>query len=442
MMPARGSHFPPLRPRDKLPPVLGVFFLSFLWSLPPLRRRNLLYLLSAGHGFEHWYLGLIGPLLPFLAQDLNLTFTQIGFLFASRALCSALSSIGAGFFTDLRGGGKWILVGCLGGIALAHGGMSFAPGFIVLLILFSLSGVATHAWHPPAMRLIGDVFPDRKGFAFGLHGTGANIGQTLAPIAAGYLLVAMDWRSVLQINMIPLLLMTILLIVWLPPIGNSSSSTSSGASSGRGWFRQVNESLLHNPSLVAVSILSGVRTASHYGIVTFLPFLLIRTHGMDVWWVGITLGVYGAATILPETFIGHLSDRIPRRIIIFLGIGVGAISLALIPALAPGMALLLPLILIGTFLASLRSVLFAYAFDITPPHLRGSSVGLIFTTNQAFNALGPLCAGFLADAYGPPVVFWFFSGLALVSLFLFPFLPETDVPPEANAAMPRAQVAR
>ncbi|MDA0999679.1 MAG: hypothetical protein O2807_04055, partial [bacterium] len=97
-----------------------------------MRRRNLLYLLTAGHGFEHWYLGLIGPVLPFLAQDLQLTFTQIGFLFAGRALCSAFSSIVAGFVTDSLDGGKWVLVGCLAGIAIAHGGISLAPGFIVL----------------------------------------------------------------------------------------------------------------------------------------------------------------------------------------------------------------------------------------------------------------------------------------------------------------------
>ena len=60
-------------------------------------------------------------------------------------------------------------------------------------------------------------FDNRKGFALGVHGTGANLGQTLAPIIAGYLLLVMTWRGVLLANTIPLFLTAILLWVFLEP---------------------------------------------------------------------------------------------------------------------------------------------------------------------------------------------------------------------------------
>lgn len=95
-----------------------------------------------------------------------------------------------------------------------------------------------------------------------------------------------------------------------------------------------------------------------------------------------------------------------------------------IPSLATGPFVLIPLISIGIFLRSLRPVIFAHALDVAPPHLKGSTVGLLFTTNQCFSGVGPLIAGMLSDIYGVNVALWFFGGLTLAILPLFAFLPK------------------
>ena len=385
-----------------------------------MSRRLTLALLTTGHAAEHWYLGVMGPVLPFLIADLNISLTQVGLLFAGRSIFSALSSAGTGYVIDRLGGGKWMLVACLTGIAIFYGGMSLTTGFLTLLPLFWLSGLISHVWHPPSMGLLGDLFSDRKGFALGFHGTGANIGQTLAPLAAGYILLTTSWRGTFFVNMIPVLIAALLIAIFLSPFSLNSPQSKGTRTPSTKFFRP----LLTNPLLGATALIAGAVTVGHHGLIAFLPILLVTKHGASPEWVGICLSLYSASAIIPETFVGHVSDRISRKFVLIFGLVIGGVSMLAIPSLATGPFVLIPLISIGIFLRSLRPVIFAHALDVAPPHLKGSTVGLLFTTNQCFSGVGPLIAGMLSDIYGVNVALWFFGGLTLAILPLFAFLPK------------------
>ncbi|MFC1491732.1 MFS transporter [Nitrospinota bacterium] len=385
-----------------------------------MNRGLILGLMTTGHAAEHWYLGIMGPVLPFLIEDLDITFTQVGILFAGRAVFSAISSAGTGFATDRLGGGKWVFVVCLGGIALLHGGMSLTTGFLSLLPIYWLTGMVSHLWHPPSMGLLSERFSHRKGFALGLHGTGASIGQTIAPLVAGYLLLIMGWRGVLAVNMAPLVAVAILIGWWLPPF-RPEQRKSEGS---EGLLRLLCTSIFQNPALGTTALISGAVTVGHNGVATFLPILLITKHGVSPEWVGLCLAIFSGSAIVPEPIVGYISDRISRKFVLIFGLTAGGISLILTPSLAPGPLILIPLVTIGIFLRSLRTVIFAHALDVSPPHLRGSTVGLLFTTNQGFSVVGPLAAGMLSDIYGVDSALWLFGGITLMILPLFAFLPK------------------
>ncbi|MFP6870075.1 MAG: MFS transporter [Nitrospinota bacterium] len=398
-----------------------------------MNRGKILGILTAGHAAEHWYLGILGPVLPFLIADLDISLTQVGILFAGRAAFGALSSAGTGFVIDKMGGGKWALVVCLGGLALFHGGMSQTSGLLTLLPVFWLTGLVSHLWHPPSMGFIGQQFSDRKGFALGLHGTGANIGQTLSPLIAGYLLLIAGWRTVLLVNMVPLILAATLIGIFLPAF-RTNPKRSPKDSDLR--FRRVSGVLLTNPLLASSLLIAGSITIAHNGLQTFLPILLVSKYGASPGWVGLCLGLYSASAIIPETAVGYISDTISRKFVLIFGLAAGGLSLILIPAMAPGPWMLIPLTLVGIFLRSLRPVVFANALEVTPENMRGSTIGLLFTVNQGFAAVGPLAAGFLSDAYGIDSALWFFGGIALAMIPLFAILPKIpdkiDVPATAQ----------
>ncbi len=385
-----------------------------------MKRRHILALLTAGHAAEHWYIGILGPLLPSLVADMEISFTQVGLLFAGRSVFSALSSVGTGLATDRLGGGKFVLVACLAGIAASYGGMSLAPSFLVLLPIFWFSGLLTHLWHPPSMGLLGDKFRHQKGFALRLHGTWASIGQTISPFVAGFLLLFLPWRGVLAVNTLPLLAMAFILWIWLPPFSPRESEKKKTSGD---WAQNIRKSFLQNPIFGITALISGAIAVSHHGLIAFLPLLLGTKYNMDPTWIALCLGVYSAASILPETAIGFLSDRVSRKLVMMIGATFGGIAMLSIPAMAPDALILIPLVLVAVFLRSVRPVIFAYALEISPSQLGGSTVGLIFTTNQTFSTLGPLAAGILSDIYGIDAAFWLFGSLTLLTLPLFALIP-------------------
>ena len=387
-----------------------------------MKKWQLLALLTTGHACEHWFQGVLGPVIPYLAEDLGLTLTQVGLLFTGRAIMSAFSSVGTGLVIDSYGGGKWLLVGCMAFVGLFYGAASFSAGFLTLAPIIWLSGLATHSWHPPAMGLLGMRFENRKGFALGVHGTGANLGQTLAPIIAGYLLLIMTWRGVLLANTIPLFATAILLLVCLEPFQTSGKQKPGSAITSGNFV----DALIKNPGMIGACVFSGVRTLAHNVVSIFLPILLVRKYGVGPSTLGLALGAYSAASIFPETIVGYLSDKISRKLILFVGIASGGIAMFMIPYAGTGILLYVCIASVGVFLISMRSAIFAYGFEVSPPRLAGSVVGVIFTANQIFVGLGLFFLGILADAYGLEIVFGAIGILCLGSLVAFSWLPGTE----------------
>src|SRR5258705_5754929 len=74
-------------------------------------------------------------LLPFIARDLHLSFTQVGFLTASQGALTALLALPAGFFAMKIGGFK-ILFFALLFYSFGAFGIGFAPNVAILIVLF------------------------------------------------------------------------------------------------------------------------------------------------------------------------------------------------------------------------------------------------------------------------------------------------------------------
>lgn len=392
----------------------------FIFPEGGLKRGSILALLTTGHAAEHWFIGVLAVVLPSLRHELILNYTQVGLLISGRSGFSALSSAVTGLATDRFGGGKWVLVACLAGIALAYGGISLSPSFLILLPIFWVSGLITHLWHPPSMGLLGEKFRDRKGFALGLHGTGANIGQAISPFVAGFLLLTLSWRSVLAVNMTPLLTMSLILWIWLPPFSPPESEKKKPSGD---WLRNIRRSFLQNPVFGVTALISAAMAVSHHGLIAFLPLLIGSKYQMDPTWTALCIGVYSAASIIPETAMGFISDRVPRKLVLIVGAIVGGTAMLIIPAMAHGAFILIPVVLVAVFLRSVRPVIFAYALEVSPTQLGGSTVGLMFTTNQTFSMLGPLAAGVFSDLYGIEAAFWFYGTISLLTLPLFALIP-------------------
>jgi MFS family permease len=72
-------------------------------------------------------------------------------------------------------------------------------------------------------------------------------------------------------------------------------------------------------------------------------------------------------------------------------------------------------------------VLQAWLLDATPPGLGGSAIGILFGAQAAGAAIGPICAGILADHYGIMAAFYFLAATIVVANFLVFLTPSSLV---------------
>jgi len=73
------------------------------------------------------------------------------------------------------------------------------------------------------------------------------------------------------------------------------------------------------------------------------------------------------------------------------------------------------LALIGFFLYSTQPVLNAWALDIAPPELGGTSIGILFASQSLLGGLAPVIGGVLADRYGIEAAFFFIAATVLAA---------------------------
>src|SRR6185437_16291927 len=91
------------------------------------------------------------------------------------------------------------------------------------------------------------------------------------------------------------------------------------------------------------------------------------------------------------------------------------------------------LALIGFFLYSTAPVLNAWALDIAPPHLGGTSIGMLFATQGLLGGIAPVVGGLIADRYGIEAAFYFIAVTVLIANLLIVTIRD-DVSPKATSA--------
>ncbi len=385
------------------------------WFRMPSFGRNDVPMLgiSVGHACTHWYPGGFVVLLPFFAADLGLTLTQVGVLIGLRSITSTLINLPGGMIVDLIGK-RALVMGC----AIAWAGIPYlflglTTNFVIIATLMGIVGVGNLLYHPAALSSLSELYPSRRGFATAMHQLGASFGDTVSPLVIGVALTWMTWREITLLNVIPGLVMA--LVFWLAMRNVALKSVNvAERRSVRDYFDGA-RTLFVDPNMLKIALLGGARAMTQAGLSTFLPIYLASVAGLSAALIGTYMATVQGAGIISGPLSGGLSDRIGRRPLIAAGMVSTSVLLILLMALRVEWLFVLVLALIGFFLYSTSPVLNAWALDIAPPHLGGTSIGILFASQSLLGGIAPVVGGLIADQYGIEAAFYFIAATVLVA---------------------------
>ncbi len=389
-------------------------------------KSNLLVTFSLGHLSND--LAPIGMYLviPAFGAAMGLTPVEIGLLFMLHNLGS-VAYLPAGMVADHVANRGVLLAATFFWVGFGYFAASFADGFWVFAILIAVAAMGDAAWHPIATGVLAQMHKTKRAYALGVHAIGGHISEVIALPTAGLVLMVADWRTAIQVLVIPTLVMGCIFIFVAPKVPRHITSRPTRADFADIWRIWTNRRGLR------VLALFTAYNMGLFAIITMTPLFLRANYGFDWLTTAIAMALMMTLGALSQPWMGKISDRIGRRPLMILGNGIA--TGAAFTAWASGY-FALTLLALGaamTALVAIRAVLQAAAVDHAGGR-EGTSLGLTFAFMDGFAASAALLAGWagesdLANAF--PLA----SGFSLVAVVLAFAIPKAaGAAPDAAAA--------
>ncbi len=162
----------------------------------PLRQdARTIGVVGLAHGTSHFFHLLLPPMFPWLTQEFDLSYSQLGLLVSAFFVISGVGQALSGFLVD-RVGARPVLFYALACFVAAGLAAAAARGYGGLLLASMLAGLGNAPFHPIDFTILNKrVSKPRLGHAFSVHGVTGNLGWALAPVfLVGVATVAGSWR--------------------------------------------------------------------------------------------------------------------------------------------------------------------------------------------------------------------------------------------------------
>ncbi|MSQ12775.1 MAG: MFS transporter [Dehalococcoidia bacterium] len=385
----------------------------------------LLISLTLGHVVVHWYQVMFSLIIPSVKSDLSLSSVQVGTMSTVRQSVSSGLNLPSGFIADLyRRHVALILAAALISFGLGYFFIGLAPSYGWVLPAAALAGLGSALWHPAAIGSISLRFPERRGMALSIHGTGASIGDAVAPLAVGALIGAFAWRGVLQWHLLPSVLAAIL--IWRS-VGRVFQADQGPRPSFRSYVRGLGN-LLTQRQVLAVMGANAFMGMANITIQTFFPIYIRETLGYSSFVLGVYVALLYLLGAVSQPIMGMLSDRYGRKAVMlpsFFIMGLLYIALVFAPK---GIPLALVVAALGLFFYAVANVTTSAVMDVADKRVQSSSMGVMGLFSQPFTLTAPIIAGVIVGHFGIKAAFWYSAATALTATVILIPVPFRRAP--------------
>jgi MFS transporter, FSR family, fosmidomycin resistance protein len=361
------------------------------------QNKRLFALFSYGtfHFIDDGFSDSIYILLPFIASELSLSFSQVGLLKGVATAAMSLFQIPMGLLGEKIGDLTVITAGTMG---LAGGFMMLSRVYTFPLILLSLllakgTSGGQHSLGASALSKVFEVSGRRA--AIGTYNFSGDVGKVFLPFVLTLLINLWGWRqAVLTVSWVALLVVAFLWVLTRKKIVALATQEPKEKLrlKGKSWG-------IRNPRGFSALLTIGViDNTTRTALLTFLPFLLLKK-GISVTQVGFALTLLfagGAAGKLACGFLAEWLGIVPMVWGTETLTCAGMLSLIWCPT--PMTWFLLPVV--GFMLNGTSSVLYATVAEVIYANARSRGYGLYYAITLGSSAIAPLVYGVVTDSLG------------------------------------------
>ena len=345
-----------------------------------------------------------GMMLPGMAQDLGLDYSQQGLLGTGYFVGYLLTVATLPYLAPRLGARRIVSAGLLT-ITLALAGFSLSSDFVVLTILYLIAGIGSGGAFVPVMSLASHWFhPSHRGRAAGIFLAGAGLGIIVSGFVVprleplfGFTDWQVGWLIFSCLSLVLALLTAVLLRnnpaeLGLEPYGRPGplASGSDGPADTRG-FRSI---VLHMGAIYAIYGATYMVYATFIVTTMEQGFTFSRDHAGQVWaWIGFF-------SIFSGALFGFLSDHLGRRNGMIIAFGVLGLAYFLVSMNFGLAGLYISIALFGFAAWSIPTIISAAAGDYLGIQAAASGLAVITLMFAIGQSLGPVGGGIVAELTG------------------------------------------
>jgi FSR family fosmidomycin resistance protein-like MFS transporter len=382
---------------------------------------GMLAAISVSHLLNDTIQSLMPSIYPILKSSFQLNFSQIGLIALTLQLTASLLQPAIGLYTDRRPTPYSLVAG----MAVSLVGLlvlSVAATLGTILVAAGLIGIGSSVFHPEASRIARMASGGRHGLAQSVFQVGGNLGSSLGPLLAAFLVVPRGQSSLAWCALLALVAMVLLFRVGRWSADRRPRTVR--AAPGARW--EPRAGLSRQRVVLALAVLVALIFSKYFYLASlnsYYTFYLISRFGLSVQSAQIHLFVFLGSAAVGTILGGPIGDRIGAKYVVWGSIlGVFPFTFALPFANLFWTGVLS--VLIGLILASAFSAILVYAQELVPGQV-GTIAGLFFGFAFGMAGLGAAALGKLADVTSIEYVYRLCAYLPLVGL-LTAFLPDLE----------------
>ncbi len=381
----------------------------------------ILFAISFSHLLNDTIQSLIPSIYPILKSNYDLSFAQVGLITFTFQMAASILQPFVGLYTDKKPQPYSLAMGMgftLTGLVV----LSLSHHFHLVLVSVALIGMGSSVFHPESSRMAHAAAGNQRGLAQSIFQLGGNLGSSIGPLLAAWIIVPHGQISIVWFSIVALLAIFI-----LSKVGS--------------WYKnyvlryitkQKNKAEVWHPSFskrkvtLSVVILLVLIFSKYFylaSITSYFTFYLINKFHVGIQTSQIYLFVFLFSVACGTMIGGPLGDRFGRKYVIWFSIlGTAPFSLLLPYANLFWTGILI--VPIGLILSSAFPAILVYAQELIPGKI-GMVSGLFFGFAFGMGGIGSALLGNLADATSIIYVFHVCSFLPLIGI-ITGFLPNIE----------------